>query len=346
MRELLREVLAGEEAWIIGGAVRDELLGRPVLDVDVACGDPEQAAHGLARHVRGISFLLSERHGAWRVVGAGDATVDFTPLPNGIVHDLSTRDFGLNAIAIAVGGGEELDPYGGRADVAARAIRAVSDSVFTDDPLRLLRAVRLEDELGFRMDERTERLVRESARLVVEPAGERILAELLRCSADGYRRLAELSLLAPLGGSTEGPLDAIDTREFRLVAALGISAERLPISNALRRYARAVLQARAPEDASARAVHRFRRRTEPWALEALAFVRASEHAAAIVAARRADPAEPLVRGDELPVAPGPERGRILEVIEEERAAGTISTRDEALALARRLAERSEDKVGP
>jgi hypothetical protein len=59
----------------------------------------------------------------------------------------------------------------------------------------------------------------------------------------------------------------------------------------------------------------------------------------VEAARRADPTEPLVRGDELGIEPGPLIGRILDAIDEERAAGTISTREEALALARELAER-------
>jgi hypothetical protein len=87
---------------------------------------------------------------------------------------------------------------------------------------------------------------------------------------------------------------------------------------------------------SPRAIHRFRRETEPWALDALAFVGAAELSIVVEAARLNDPAEPLVRGDELGIAPGPAIGRILAVIEEERAAGTISTRDDALALARSL----------
>src|SRR5438093_986005 len=88
-------------------------------------------------------------------------------------------------------------------DVALRSLRAVTETVFEDDPLRLLRAVRLEDELGFRLAPLTEQLVRAHARLAPQPAGERILAELERLSPDGFRRLDELGLLAPLGGSLE-----------------------------------------------------------------------------------------------------------------------------------------------
>ncbi len=335
----LREVFAaGDEAWIVGGAVRDALLGRPVIDLDVACREPRAAAHRFAGRHGGAPFPLSERHGAWRVVAEGSAqTVDFTPLPDGIEADLATRDFTINAIAVPVGGGDAVDPYHGRGDLEARIIRAVSDTVFVDDPLRLLRAVRIEEELGFRMDERCESLLRASAGLVAEPAGERVLAELRRMGVAGYRRLDELGLLAPLGGSLDGPLDALDSAEFRLVAVFGEELEQLPISNDLRRYARTLQRARRPEDESPRAIHRFRRATEPWALDALAFVGAPELVGLVEAARSADPPEPLVRGDELDLPPGPEIGRILARIDEERAAGTISTREEALALARSLA---------
>lgn len=337
--ERITEILAGEEAWIVGGAVRDFLLGRRVVDIDVACHEPRAAANRFARRFGGAPFPLSERHGAWRVVAdAGEETVDFTPLPDGIDADLGTRDFTFNAIAVPVGGGDPRDPYDGRADLEVGVVRAVSDTVFRDDPLRLLRAVRLEDELGFRLDERTQRLLDASASLVTQAAGERILGELSRLSPAGYRRLAELGLLEPLGGSLEGPLEALDDPDFRLVVVFRERLRALPISRDLRRYAAALLRARRPEDDSPRAVHRFRRGTEPWALDALAFVGATELAGEVEKARRADPAEPLVRGDELGLPPGPEIGRILAIIDEERAVGTVSTREEALALARSLVQ--------
>lgn len=336
MDERVEETLRGEEAWIVGGAVRDLLLGRQVLDLDVACRDPRAAAHRFAKRFGGAAFPLSERHGAWRVASAGsEETVDFTPLPSGIEADLATRDFTFNAIAIPVGGGDPVDPHRGRADLEARIVRGVSDSIFRDDPIRLLRAVRLEDELGFRMDDRTEMLLRASSELLTRPAGERILAELRRMSAAGYRRLGEVGLLEPLGGSLDGAFEALDDADFRLVAVFGEGLANLPISRSLGRYSSALLRARRPDDSSARAIHRFRRATEPWALHALAFLGATELREVVEEARRADLGEPLVRGDELGLPPGPEIGRILALIEEERAAGTIATREEALALAAR-----------
>jgi len=336
MLELAREVLQGEDAWVVGGAVRDELLGRELVDLDIALRDPEQAARAYARRSGGAPFPLSERHGAWRVALEHGRTVDFTPLPGSVEDDLATRDFTINSIARPLGGGEPIDPFGGRDDLEAKRLRAVGDSVFTDDPLRLLRAIRLEDELGFRLDEQTERLVREHAALVTRPAGERIVAELRRLSAGGFRRLDDLGLLEPLGGSITDRLDRLDSPDYRLVAVFGDGLKRLPVSNELRRYAGALLRAERPAD-DPRSIHRFRRATEPWALDALAFLGASELGDAVEAARADEPAEPLLRGDELGLPPGPEIGRLLAEIEEERAAGTIATKEEALDYARRHA---------
>jgi tRNA nucleotidyltransferase/poly(A) polymerase len=339
MADVLRDVLEGEEAWLVGGAVRNELLGRPVVDVDVVCRRPERAARAYAQRVQGAPFPLSVEHDSWRVVRDDGRTVDFTSVHGTIESDLARRDFTVNAIAVPVGGGEPVDPSGGREDLALRLVRAVSESVFEDDPLRLVRAVRLERELGFRLAPLTEELVRRQAPLVANAAGERVLAELERLDAGGYRRLDELGLLGPLGGHIDERLDRLDSPRYRLVAAFGDGVRKLPISNELKRYARAVLRAERPANRSAREIHRFRRATEPWALDALAYVGAAELAAEVEAARAADPAAPLLRGDELGLPPGPEVGRILALVEEERAVGTISTRQEALELARREARR-------
>ena len=337
MLEAARAVLAGEDAWIVGGAIRDELLGKPVTDLDIAVHDPRGAADAYGRRAGGAVFRLSGPHGAWRVASRDGRTVDFTPLAGGIEQDLANRDFTINAIARPLAGGEEVDPFSGRADLEGRLLRAVQDSVFRDDPLRLLRAVRLEDQLGFRIEPHTETLVCRSAGLVGNPAGERILGELAQLSPRGFRRLAELGLLEPLGGALDR-LDRVEGGEPRLllVAVFGGSLERLPISNQLRRYARTLVNAQLPEDLSARSIHRFRRATEPWAGDAARLHGGGDELlGAVEAARAADPAGPLLRGDELGLPPGPEIGRLLALVEEERAAGTISSRDEALELVRR-----------
>ncbi|HST24530.1 MAG TPA: hypothetical protein VLJ76_00915 [Gaiellaceae bacterium] len=339
MLEAAAELLAGQAAYVVGGTVRDELLGRPVLDVDIACTSPEETARAFAARSGGAPFPLSPTHGGWRVALAEGRTIDFTPLRGPIEDDLATRDFTINAIARPLAGGEHVDPFGGLDDLEARLVRAVGSGVFESDPLRLLRAVRFEDELGFTIERRTERLAREQAKLVTRPAGERVLEVLSRLRAPGWRRLDDLGLLQPLGGSLEldERADAVDSPDYQLVVYLQDSIGLLPISRELRRYAVALLRSSPPADSSPRSIHRFRRRTEPWAAEALAFHGRPDLADALAQARAADPAEPLLRGDELGLPEGPAIGELLELVAEERAAGTISTREEALELVRRRA---------
>jgi Poly A polymerase head domain len=341
MDDRIREAVGEAPAWVVGGALRDELLGREVVDRDVTCPSPEAAARRYARLAGGAVFPLSERHGAWRVAFRDGKTVDFTPVHGeNIEEDLATRDFTVNALARPLAGGPLVDPFGGEADLEARRLRAVGPAVFEDDPLRLLRAVRLEDELGFRLDEPTEQLVRTSAGRVGDPAGERILGELERFSPDGFRRAAELGLLEPLGGSAAGlgRVDPDNAPGFLLVVVFGERLGRFPVSNDLRKLASILLAAERPANDSAREIHRFRRRTEPWALSALAYLGATDLDEAVRAARAADHPEPLLRGDDvlaLGLEPGPEVGRLLDLVAEERAVGTIATREEALDLVRR-----------
>src|SRR3954468_7473943 len=139
-----REELAGEEAWLVGGAVRDRLLGRRTGDVDLAVpGDPKQHARRIAKATGGGAVRLSGAFGAWRVVGPGHAWhVDLVTLRDGgIREDLAHRDFTINAMAEPLGGGDLLDPHGGRADLERRCVRMVSPRALEEDPLRALRAV-------------------------------------------------------------------------------------------------------------------------------------------------------------------------------------------------------------
>ena len=113
-------------SWIVGGALRDELLGRPVTDVDIAiAGDPEAAARELAAELSGPVFRLSEAFGAWRVVHRRDGRIyDFAPLQGETIEDdLAQRDFTVNAMARPRQGGDLIDPLGGRADLDARTLR-------------------------------------------------------------------------------------------------------------------------------------------------------------------------------------------------------------------------------
>ena len=156
-------------------------------------------------------------------------------------------------------------------------LRHVSPTAFEDDPLRLLRAVRFVDQFGFELDAETEALVREQAALVTRPSGERILAELRLLSADGFELLDGLGLLSPLGGSLDR-LRPDDSPGILLARVFERNLERYPLSNDERRRLRALLRARRPESDSPREIHRFRRATEPWSLDALEFLGAGEPA--------------------------------------------------------------------
>jgi putative nucleotidyltransferase with HDIG domain len=182
----VREALGGQEAWIVGGSVRDALLGRPISDVDVAVrGEPERAAKAVAKAIGGPAFQLSEAFGGWRAIHPDRTWVcDVTALHGeGIEADLARRDFTMNAIGVPVGGGEALDPHGGAQDLAAGVIRvlggpALEQSSYADDPLRPLRLVRLATELDLEPDSDSERLTREAAPRVADAAAERVWAEL------------------------------------------------------------------------------------------------------------------------------------------------------------------------
>jgi poly(A) polymerase len=182
-------------AWIVGGALRDELLGRPVTDVDIAVrGDPAAPARALAAELRGPVFPLSERFGAWRVIDREAGRVyDFATLQGPTIEaDLALRDFTVNAIARPVAelsvaalvepdtGTPLVDPLGGRADLDQRTLRVIGPQAYESDPLRALRLARFVAELGFEPEPETERLTLAAAPRVAEAAGERIFAELRR----------------------------------------------------------------------------------------------------------------------------------------------------------------------
>ena len=115
-------------------------------------GDPAEAARAIARAGgRAACFALSEEFGSWRVVGARLAPGRSTwsrCAAGSLEADLALRDFTVNAIAEPLAGGEPIDPLGGLADLAARRLRMAGPGAFADDPLRVLRLVRVAVELG------------------------------------------------------------------------------------------------------------------------------------------------------------------------------------------------------
>ncbi len=199
-----REALAGRPAWLVGGAIRDRVLGRATIDLDVVVdGDPSQAARAIARAAgRAACFALSEEFGAWRV-SARDSSwqVDVEPLRGGSLQaDLALRDFTVNAIAEPIEGGEPIDPLGGLADLAARRLRMAGAGAFADDPLRVLRLVRVAVELGLEPEPETLRVARERAQGLVRCSPERVFVELRRIIA-AREALRGLALMSELGAT-------------------------------------------------------------------------------------------------------------------------------------------------
>ena len=181
----VREALAAApgDAWLVGGVVRDALLGRPLGDVDlVVGGDPETAARAVARAVGGPVFPLSEDFGAWRAIDRRRSfSCDVSPLQGRTIEeDLGQRDFTVNAVAVPLHGGSPIDPSGGIEDLERGILRVQGAAAYAEDPLRALRLVRLRAELGLVPDHETERLTATAAPRLTEPSQERVFAELRR----------------------------------------------------------------------------------------------------------------------------------------------------------------------
>ena len=310
MAELAEELLRGEDAWVVGrrGPGRAaRATGRSTSTSPAA--SPSAPRARTRRASGGAVFPLSVHHGGWRVALDDGRTVDFSRSRAARSRPTSARATSRStrspSRSPAVSRSTRID---GAADLERGVVRVVSPRVFDDDPLRLLRAVRLEDELGFRLDAEAEALVREGARSSTQPAGERILDELRRLSADGYERLAELGLLEPLGGSLSTRGCARSTRRStgsRSRSATG--CERLPISSELAGSRTRCSGREPPADDSPRAIHRFRRATEPWALEALAYLgrrRAAPTRSRVAREHEPARAAPARRRARLPARPG------------------------------------------
>jgi tRNA nucleotidyltransferase/poly(A) polymerase len=240
-----REALAGEDAWIVGGTVRDALLGRPLRDLDLAvAGDPAAAARTVAKALGGPAFRLSEEFGAWRVVLRGEPgfTVDLAPLQGQTIEDdLGHRDFAANAVAVPLHRRDApIDPHGGIADIEAKVLR-VLPGAYAADPLRPLRLARLAAELGFTPDSRTETLTLEAAAEVTKASPERVFAELRRLVIadrvlDGLALADRLGLiaavlpeLAALHGVEQSHFHHLDVHEHTLeVLREQLRIERAP----------------------------------------------------------------------------------------------------------------------
>ncbi|MBN1890827.1 MAG: HD domain-containing protein [Thermoflexales bacterium] len=192
------------EGMLVGGAVRDALLGRPVHDWDFAIKHKAlPVARETANRLHAAYYTLDAARETGRVVmrkeDGSRMVMDFALCRGGSwITDLETRDFTLNAMAIPLTPpGALLDPLGGQVDLAARLVRATSPLAFQNDPVRVLRCVRMAATLDFDIEADTATWARQAAPLLDHVSAERVRDELVRllATAAGLRQLDELGAL-------------------------------------------------------------------------------------------------------------------------------------------------------
>lgn len=182
----------GGDLWLVGGYVRDALLGRPQLDIDlVTSGDPEVLGRAIARALRGHYVLLDAQFGVVRIVLSDGGVIDLARLQGeSLAEDLRKRDLTINAIALPLvlegaraTGATPIDPTGGLSDLAARKVRAISDDNLRADTVRMIRVFRFAATLDFEIDFETLVWIEIYKRKLLDVAAERTTAELLKILA-------------------------------------------------------------------------------------------------------------------------------------------------------------------
>lgn len=230
----------GVPAYLVGGWVRDRLMGRPSYDVDVAVdGDGLALARKLADRLGGQYYPLDAERGAGRaILEAGRVIVDVARLRGpDLAADLASRDFTVNAMAADVQTPKTvIDHHGGLADLEEGTIRPVSRDSIRNDPLRALRAVRLAAELDFALAPETEALMRRDGPGLDAVSRERARDELARLlsqpdASHWLRRLEGLGLLtvlfpelAPLRGMEQSPPHHLTGLDHSLAAVGALEA--------------------------------------------------------------------------------------------------------------------------
>lgn len=194
-----------QQVYLVGGAVRDLLLGRPIHDLDfVITGDVRKSARMLANVVNGAFFMLDEKRDTARIICPQQDNfpqcIDIASFRSETLdQDLKARDFTINAIAIDLDNPQKLiDPLGGAVDLKEKRLRVCSPTSFMDDPLRIIRGIRMSLDLKARLTNDTICLMRESMTLLEAVSPERIRDELFRI-LDGVNVHTGIRLLEQLG---------------------------------------------------------------------------------------------------------------------------------------------------
>ena len=209
-------------AYLVGGCLRDCLLNLPIHDLDlITSQSPHEIGPEIAESLHGTYINLSSQPNMGRVIlkplhrsdhsslhcniPSAGLSIDLSQLAGEITTNLSTRDFTVDSMALNIRDSHKsdwrdfiLDPLNGKADLIGKTIRSTSHATFTEDPGRLLRAVRLAGHLGFQIERDTAIDIRKHSELVMNVSGERIRDELLNILS-GNGAMAQLDVLDRLG---------------------------------------------------------------------------------------------------------------------------------------------------
>ena len=236
---------AGHRSWVVGGCVRDLLLGQEVSDWDLATSAMPKEVQATFRR----TIPTGLQHGTVTVMHRGEA-YEITTLRGegaytdgrrpssvtlgvGIEEDLARRDFTVNAIAFDPLTSELVDPFDGLADLSARLIRAVRDPVerFNEDGLRVLRAARFAATLGFELDRATRAAIPGSLATFAKVSPERVSAEWRKAFEKGERPSKALRIMRETGilEVTCAPLAQLESERFDATLARVDATERVHV---------------------------------------------------------------------------------------------------------------------
>lgn len=177
-----------EDIYLVGGAVRDYLLGKTTCDKDILVNNAESFAKEFARKNNATFITLDSENKIYRVVLRNKINYfDITePIEGSLEKDLRRRDFTINAIAINLKTKEIIDINNGQEDIKNRVIRSISEDNLVDDPLRILRAFRFSATLGFEIEQGTLEQIKRHKDLILNPAKERVNYEILKLFQGEY----------------------------------------------------------------------------------------------------------------------------------------------------------------
>lgn len=201
--KIISKNAGGSDAYIVGGWLRDTLLGKQNRDLDITTSDnPVKLAKKIASSLKGRFVLLDKENKVFRVVLKNDPRLDYIDFSkmkgSDVKKDLSNRDFTINSFAVPlrekISLCDIIDPFDGLKDLKNKKVRITSGHALVDDPLRILRAFRLASEMGFEITPDTFKSVKLNAAKIKQSAWERIRDEFFKIlsSKDSHFWISEL----------------------------------------------------------------------------------------------------------------------------------------------------------